>query len=96
MQAGFDIFTKEQSKSIKGLFAIVVLLHHIYQKMDICQNMQFVDYFMRSLGYLGVSVFLFVSGYGLYKSMEVVKMSRNSTDGGGIRYCCTECYLYFS
>lgn len=85
MQAGFDIFTKEQSKSIKGLFAIVVLLHHIYQKMDICQNMQFVDYFMRSLGYLGVSVFLFVSGYGLYKSMEVVKMSRNSTDGGGYK-----------
>lgn len=94
MQETKLIFTKEQSKPLKGLFAIVVLLHHTYQKMDICQNLPFVDYFMRSLGYLGVGVFLFISGYGLFRSLE--KMSDVNANGGGIKCCHTEFCRYFS
>lgn len=91
-----DIFSKGQSLSIKGLFALIVLLHHTYQQMNICQNLPFVDYFLRSLGYLAVGIFFFISGYGLYKSMIANKKVSISSNGGGIIRCYTECCRYFS
>ena len=76
------MFTKNQSISIKGLFAIVVLLHHTYQQMNICKVLSPVDYFIRSLGCLAVGVFFFISGYGLYRSMIANKTGLSYLNGG--------------
>lgn len=49
---------------IKGLFALLILLHHLCQLM-------YNDFGLLNMGPLGVSVFFFFSGYGLlYKIMN--------------------------
>lgn len=54
------------SNAMKGLSAIVVVLHHISQRL---YNPGYLFLF-RYLGYLSVSLFFFYSGYGLMKSYE--------------------------
>lgn len=53
------------SKEYRGFFAIIILLHHL------CLNISFINNsviapMLRSAGYLSVSVFFLLSGYGLY------------------------------
>lgn len=59
-----DYLSKENTVCIKGIFAVVILLHHISQ-----YNPVSVPYYpwllIQSAGYLSVSVFFFLSGYGL-------------------------------
>ncbi len=63
-----DIFpSKAVSDSLKSIFAICVLVHHIYQEITIFSN-TFLDVHFRLLGYLSVSVFFFLTGYGLMLS----------------------------
>lgn len=69
-----EFMTLSQTKYLQGFFAICVLLHHASQKT--CapwHNPQYIvhglDFFV-FIGYLFVSVFLFCSGYGLYKSYK--------------------------
>lgn len=49
---------------LRGLFAIVVVLHHISKSIDT----QWMMWPFRRVGYLAVAVFFFLSGYGLQKS----------------------------
>ncbi|MCD7957293.1 MAG: acyltransferase family protein [Lachnospiraceae bacterium] len=59
-----DYLTLESTTCIKGLFAILVLIHHLYQHSGVSINGQGA-YCLQSLGYLSVAMFLFLSGYGL-------------------------------
>lgn len=69
-----EFMSLSQTKALQGFFAICVLLHHAGQKT--CapwHNPKYIvhglDFFV-PIGYLFVSVFLFCSGYGLYKSYK--------------------------
>lgn len=62
------------SNAMKGLAAVVVVLHHVSQRID---NPGYLFLF-RYVGYLSVSLFFFYSGYGLMKSYE---SKRNYLDG---------------
>ncbi len=75
------VLTKEKSKSLsffpiqktnalKGLFAIMVLIHHIGQNTVFLKG-TFGDHLVDTLGYLSVSMFLFLSGYGLSVSYKL-------------------------
>lgn len=58
-------FTKSETTVLKGVVAIVILVHHLYQETLIGEEYAVVDYVFRSLGYIGVACFFFFSGYGL-------------------------------
>ncbi len=68
-----DEFTsREQTKTLHGIMALGVALHHMAQKTcapwhDRRMIVHGLDFFL-PLGYLLVGVFLFCSGLGLYKS----------------------------
>ena len=81
-----DYLSKERTTAIKGLLALMVLIHHTYQKTLIGSSVLLFDFTMRSLGFYCVSSFLFLSGYGLFSSFK---------NGGGIRVnsCKKECCL---
>lgn len=59
--------SKKQSNVIKGTFAICVLIHHLYQYTTSFPT-NIIGVALENLGYLSVSVFLFLSGYGLMVS----------------------------
>lgn len=68
-----EFMTLKQTKYIQGFIALCIMLHHVGQ--ETCASWQ--DYELRpgleaftQIGYLLVSVFLFCSGYGLYKSYK--------------------------
>ncbi len=65
----FVFFTRKDSQVIKGLMALLILMHHIYQRVPIPEEM-WIDYVFRSLGYLCVSVFFFISGFGITASYK--------------------------
>ena len=58
-----DYLSLKTCNSYKGFFAVIVIIHHISQRISggpVIQN-------FTSIGYLAVSVFFFFSGYGLQK-----------------------------
>ena len=59
-----EYLSLETSTALKGFFSIVVILHHLSQKIDIN-----TEFFMRLkfIGFLAVALFFFLSGYGLQK-----------------------------
>ena len=59
-----DYLSITAGRSLRGVFAIVVVFHHLAQKMD--AGVLF-DIFSK-FGFLAVSVFMFLSGFGLQKS----------------------------
>lgn len=67
-----DFMSLTQTKAIQGFFAICIMFHHLGQKT--CAPWLKEEYIVHGLdffvpiGYLFVAVFLFCSGYGLYKS----------------------------
>lgn len=73
-----DYFSRNKTECLKGLLAILVLVHHIYQKAHLFEEYPFIDYLLKYLGYYCVSGFFFISGYGLYSSLNAI--------GGG--YLC--------
>lgn len=58
--------TKSTSDSLKGIFAISVLLCHVCGQSGFCM-VHGVGAIITAFGYWGVSIFLFLSGYGLMK-----------------------------
>ncbi|MDO5440083.1 MAG: acyltransferase [Erysipelotrichaceae bacterium] len=65
---------KQQTDIIKGFCAIGIILHHLAQKTAApWLSSQYIihglDFFV-NIGYLFVGTFLFISGYGLYKSYK--------------------------
>jgi len=66
--------SKEKSSKILGLFAILIMLHHLGQKtsafwLSLDVRQPGLEAFV-PIGYLLVSFFFFCSGYGLIKSMK--------------------------
>lgn len=68
-----EFLTLQQTKYIQGFVAVCIMLHHVGQ--ETCASWQ--SYELRpglelfvEIGYLLVSVFLFYSGYGLFKSYK--------------------------
>ena len=62
----------EQTKLLQGFAAVVVMCHHLSQKVSAHWiNRMYYHKGMEAfveVGYLCVSIFFFCSGYGLYKS----------------------------
>lgn len=59
-----DYFSKETSKSLKGMCSIIVLFHHISQNT----TTGIIIRQFEGVGYLAVAVFFFITGYGLCKN----------------------------
>lgn len=69
-----EFLSLDQTKYLQGFIAICIMLHHISQKVsanwiDPKLYIPGLDIFTE-LGYFFVSIFLFCSGYGLYKSYK--------------------------
>ena len=63
-QAGIS---SDCSNCLKGIFAICVLIHHLYQHCGLLHQ-TIIGGCLQAAGYLSVSCFFFLSGYGLYAS----------------------------
>ena len=69
-----DCMSREKSKNILGIFAVLIMMHHLGQKA----SASWVPATVRQhglepfvpIGFLLVSFFFFCSGYGLIKSMD--------------------------
>lgn len=61
-----NFLSKDNTNQIKGLMILIVILHHISQRM-ISPGLMYPFLFF---GYLAVSVFMFFSGYGLTTSQQ--------------------------
>lgn len=64
----------DNGNSIKGLAALIIVLHHISQRMTEPGILKLFLF----IGYLAVSLFFFCSGYGLMRSLE---LKNNYLDG---------------
>ena len=69
-----DNFSKKYTLQVKGAMVLLILFHHIYQNLSLDFG-PWINYIFRSFGYLAVSVFFFISGYGINCSKR---------NGGGI------------
>ena len=77
----FEI-SKQDSLAMKGIAICAMLWHHLFYTHS--------EYgrFVQELGYLGkvcVAMFLFVSGYGLYKSFNKLNFSELNFVSGGVK-----------
>lgn len=61
---GTDYLSIINTNCIKGIFALFVLTHHLYQHSGLFRESQIGTVF-QGLGYLSVAMFFFLSGYGL-------------------------------
>lgn len=59
--------SKENTDCLKGILALAVLVHHLYQHSGILRGNP-IGFLFQSLGFLAVAVFFFLSGYGLVVS----------------------------
>ncbi|MBJ2174899.1 hypothetical protein JBL43_11670 [Aureibaculum sp. A20] len=62
-------FTKDTATMLKGLLAVGIVLHHLSEKTNV---IFIIDYF-KYLGSAIVSIFFFISGYGLLNSLLTKK-----------------------
>ena len=56
--------SKDYTNCIRGIFAILVVIHHLYQYSGLF-NGTYIGVLLQLSGALSVSVFFFFSGYGL-------------------------------
>jgi len=59
---------KDRSYSLKGIVMILIICHHIYQRVDFTQWP--LGNFLSSFGYIGTGIFFFLSGFGLFMSLK--------------------------
>ena len=64
-----DYLSVERTVCVKGILAVAVLFHHLYQNGGAFKSSS-IGTVLQALGYLSVSVFLFLSGYGLMYSYK--------------------------
>lgn len=57
-----DNLSNKSTKSLKGLLAILIIFHHVSQKITTGENFSNFEYMGRYI----VALFFFLSGYGLY------------------------------
>ena len=60
-----DFISKTTCLSLKGLLALIIILHHCSLS---CSESSYAFRFFSYFGFLVVSIFFFISGYGLMKS----------------------------
>lgn len=65
-----DYFSRSTTEHLKGYLALGVLLHHLYQETNIISHESILGFFIESCGYYCVSLFFFISGYGLLASFN--------------------------
>lgn len=59
----------ETTNCLKGIFAIIVVIHHLYQRTDIINN-RVLGFLFQTSGFLSVAIFFFLSGYGIAASIQ--------------------------
>lgn len=59
-----DYLSLPNTNCVKGIFALFVLIHHLYQHSGLFHD-TYIGVIFQGLGYLSVAVFFFLSGYGL-------------------------------
>lgn len=59
--------SKEYTNCLKGIFAILVVVHHIFQYIGLSSN-YLINIVLQLIGFLSVAAFFFLSGYGLMYS----------------------------
>ena len=59
-----DLLSLEKSNTIKAIMCILILFHHLYQYTLFTDNPIFGG-ILQNLGFWSVSIFFFLSGYGL-------------------------------
>lgn len=64
-----NYLSKENTSCMKGIFASIIFFVHVTQFHPIPMH-PYINYIIASLGYLSVSVFFFLSGYGLEESYK--------------------------
>lgn len=80
-----SVYTKPVSNSIKGVAAILIVLHHIAWKLE---EANIIVWFYREINLFAVGIFLFFSGFGLVKSYEAyftVFLFKLLMDSGSIK-----------
>ncbi len=65
-------FSVEETNCLKGITAILIMLTHFEAKFLLFSNSN-IHYILLLFGYLGVSVFFFLSGFGLVSRYKVLK-----------------------
>ncbi len=58
------------SNCLKGIFAVCVLIHHLYQESGLLHD-TVIGGVLQAFGYLSVACFFFLSGYGLCTSYQI-------------------------
>lgn len=61
--------SKENTQCMKGIFAVCVLIHHLYQYSGFFHG-TYLGAIFQSLGYFSVAMFFFLTGYGLMLSSQ--------------------------
>ena len=85
-----SVYTKPVSNSIKGVAAILIVLHHIAWKLE---EANIIVWFYREINLFAVGIFLFFSGFGLVKSYE----ARGGIQGNSvIKYISRLLLSYFT
>ena len=65
-----SLLSKKTSVCLKGILALMILIHHVYQNTLLGSEYVIIDYVLRSFGLYGVSAFFLLSGYGLMYSIS--------------------------
>ena len=74
----------EATRSIRGICALIIVLHHLAQEIDTFSPFCIV---FKPLGFLAVTVFFFYSGYGLMKSHQCkADYKKHSLSSGYARF----------
>lgn len=63
----YDLMSKEDTLAFKGIFSIIVILHHVSQ---IENTIPYIHHFA-NFGIYAVSVFFFISAYGMTKQVNL-------------------------
>lgn len=69
-------FSKENTLPLRGLLSVLIIIHHVSQRLSYCcPETSWCRYLYQfnTWGYLIVSVFFFLTGYGLMKSYMLKK-----------------------
>ena len=90
-----DYFNRNRTESLKGFLALAVLFHHLYQKTQIVEHSTFFGFFLQSLGYYCVSIFFFISGYGLLMSFNRGGVFTNISTKQSFAYINNQCFVGF-
>lgn len=64
-----DALSKKNTDALRGILAMVVLLHHLYEYAGFLEGTP-VGLLLQVIGYLCVALFFFLSGYGLVCSVK--------------------------